>query len=231
MPPPRSQVRFIARMLPGATTAPYPGFVAPMLATPRKTVPRGVKWLHEIAFDGTRVQAHLVAGRATLYTPRGEDCTQRFPSIGHAVKALPANHAIIDGVIVAAQEDARSDTMICYAFDLLFLDGFDIRAAPLAGRKRVLQGFITEAKQQQVARMSAAKSGISLAPSHRMSLRSCGLQSLAEASEPRLAYSEHLADGAAMLRHAGKIGARGIVSKAKDAPYRSGRTADWLWIT
>ena len=81
-------------------------------------MPRGAKWLHEIAFDGARVQAHLVAGRATLYTPRGDDCTQRFPSIADAVKALPANHAIIDGVIVAAQEDARSDGMVCYAFDL-----------------------------------------------------------------------------------------------------------------
>jgi bifunctional non-homologous end joining protein LigD len=194
MPPPRSQVRFIARTLPGAVTAPYPGFVAPMLATPRKAPPRGAKWLHEIAFEGTRVQAHLVEGHAALFSADGGDCTRRFGAIAEAVKALPANHAIIDGVI-AGSPDKRSDAVVCYAFDLLFLDGFDIRAAPLIERKRVLQGF------------------------------------LAEAGEPLLAYSEHLANGAAMLRHAREIGARGIVSKSKEAPYRSGRTTEWLLVT
>jgi bifunctional non-homologous end joining protein LigD len=230
MPPPRSQARFIARTLPGAMTAPYPGFVAPMLPTLRTAVPRGAKWLHEIAFDGARVQAHLAEGRASLFTAGGEDCTRRYSAIAAAVKALPANHAIIDGVI-AGPPDERSEATACYAFDLLFLDGFDIRAAPLAERKRVLQGFLAEAKQQQVARMSAAKSGISLPASPRMSLRSCELQSLEETGNPHITYSEHLADGAAMLRHAREIGARGIVSKSKEARYRSGRTTEWLLIT
>jgi bifunctional non-homologous end joining protein LigD len=195
MPPPRSQVRFIARTLPGAATTSYPGFIAPMLAIARKKIPTGTKWLHELAFDGVRVQAHLVQGRATLYAPGGGDCTQRFISIGDAVKALPANHAVFDGVIVADPEGARSDRMVCYAFDLIFLDGFDIRAAPLIERKRVLEGLLAEAKQ------------------------------------PRFAYSEHFAAGATVLRHARKIGARGIVSKDKDAPYRSGRSVDWILIT
>jgi bifunctional non-homologous end joining protein LigD len=194
MPPPRSQVRFIARTLPGAVTAPYPGFVAPMLATLRKAPPRGAKWLHEIAFDGMRVQPHLVEGRASLFSADGGDCTERFGAIAEAAKALPANHAIIDGVIVGPP-DKRSGAAVCYVFDLLFLDGFDIRAAPLAERKRVLQGF------------------------------------LAEAREARVIYSEHLANGAAMLRHAREIGARGIVSKSKEVPYRSGRTPEWLFVT
>ena len=157
-----------------------------MLATARKKVPAGAKWLHEMVFDGVRVQAHLVTGRATLYTRDGEDCTQRFPAIAEAVQALPANHAIIDGV--------PRDRMVCYAFDLLFLDGFDTRSATLVERKRVLEGFI------------------------------------AEAGHPRLAYSEHLSDGETMLRHARKIGASGIVCKAKDAPYRSGRTSEWIEV-
>jgi bifunctional non-homologous end joining protein LigD len=181
MPPPRSQVRFIARTLPGATTTPYPGFIAPMLAIARKKIPTGAKWLHELAFDGVRVQAHLVQGRVT--------------SIADAVKALPANHAVFDGVIVADPEGARSDGVVCYAFDLIFLDGFDIRGAPLIERKRVLEGLLAEAKQ------------------------------------PRFAYSEHFAAGATVLRHARKTGARGIVSKDKDAPYRSGRSVDWILIT
>src|SRR5439155_5038763 len=86
--------------------------------------------------------------------------------------------------------------MVYYVFDLLHLDGFDTRAAPLIDRKRVLQGFLTEA----------------------------------QASAPRVLYSEHFEDGAALYARAADMNLEGVVSKRADAPYRSGRTDAWVKV-
>jgi bifunctional non-homologous end joining protein LigD len=143
-------------MLPGAKPADYPGFTEPCLATLRQHAPLGARWVREIKFDGYRMQAHLREGRPTIYTRRGHDWTHRMRSIAEAVKALPANDLILDGeLIVQSQEghsdfgllqedlgSGRDDRMIYYAFDLLYLDGFDLRAAPLIERKGVLREFL-----------------------------------------------------------------------------------------
>lgn len=201
----RSAARFNARMLPGAKAADYPGFIEPCLATLRQHAPTGERWVREVKFDGYRMQAHLRGGVPTIYTRRGYDWTARMPVIAEAVAALPANDLILDGELIAQnakghsdfgmlQKDlgsGRQDRMVYYAFDLLYLDGFDLRAAPLLERKRVLDEFLT-----------------------RSSI---------------IAHSEHIeVDGAKMMQQACAMGMEGIISKLRDAPYRSGRGESWI---
>lgn len=203
----RSSSRFLARVLPHGKPAAFPGFIKPCLASLRTNVPTARRFLHELKLDGYRVQAHLRDGRATLYTRSGLDWTKRFPWIAADVAYLPAATAILDGEIISAEKDGRPnfgalqedlrrrryDRMVYYTFDLLHLDGFDTRPAPLIERKRVLQSFLTEA----------------------------------QGSAPRVLYSEHFEDGAALYAHAIKLGLEGVVSKRADAPYCSGRGEHW----
>jgi bifunctional non-homologous end joining protein LigD len=155
----RSSSRFLARVLPGAKPAPFPDFIEPCLASLRTSVPSASGFVHELKLDGYRVQAHLHDGRVRLYTRSGLDWTNRFPSIAVDIGRLPASKLIIDGEVISAdaqgrpsfstlQDDLkqrRYDRMVYYAFDLLHLDGFDTRTAPLIERKRVLQSFLLEA--------------------------------------------------------------------------------------
>ena len=71
MTPPRSSARFVARMVKGAKPVTMPGFIEPALATRRDEAPVGQQWVHEIKYDGWRVQAHLDGGEVTLFTRRG----------------------------------------------------------------------------------------------------------------------------------------------------------------
>lgn len=156
---PRSTSRFAARVLAGAKPSPFPGFIKPCLATSRGQVTSARGFVHELKLDGYRIQAHLRDGHVTLYTRTGLDWTNRFPAIAADVGRLPAGKLVIDGEVISAdargrpdfsalQDDlkrGRHDRMVYYAFDLLHLDGFDTRAAPLIERKRVLKSFLAEA--------------------------------------------------------------------------------------
>jgi bifunctional non-homologous end joining protein LigD len=115
--------------------------------------------VHELKLDGYRVQAHLRDGRVRLYTRSGLDWVNRFPTIAADVGRLPAGKVVLDGEVISADANGRPsfsalqddlkqkryDRMVYYVFDLLHLDGFDTRAAPLIERKRVLQSFLSEA--------------------------------------------------------------------------------------
>lgn len=151
----RSRARFIARVLPGAKIAPFPAYIAPSRVTARKKPPTGDGWLHEITRDGWRVQARLSEGRTTIVGEGGEDCTEQFASIAAALAAIPANDIVLDGEVAQDGEGPRNPSasrkelragrtngLVLYAFDLLYLDGFDIRAAPLVERKRVLRELL-----------------------------------------------------------------------------------------
>src|SRR4051812_32975560 len=158
-PGPRSMVRFIGRVIQGSKPGKHPGFVQPALATLRTKPPTGVGYIHEIKFDGYRVQAHLRGGLVSLWTRGGLDWTKRFPTIAVAMDSIPATEMIIDGEVISATpngrvdfsqlqadlSNSRYDRMIYYAFDILHLDGFDLRAASLVERKRVLAGLLKEA--------------------------------------------------------------------------------------
>jgi bifunctional non-homologous end joining protein LigD len=140
-----------------AKAAPMPGYIEPSLATAAETAPSGAGWLHEIKHDGYRLQAHLENGRVKLFSRQGLDWTERFPSIAHAFADVPAKLAIIDGevlvqtaagvasfaMLVEALKSGGGD-MLYYAFDLLYLDGYDLREAPLSARKQALSELLGE---------------------------------------------------------------------------------------
>ena len=119
------------------------GFVQPCLPTGSKAPPSGKQWLHEIKHDGFRVIARKVGERVKLYSRPGNDLTRRFPLIVQSVAKLRASSCIIDGEAVACGEDGiacfelllvRWDAdggVFLYAFDLIELDGNDLRHHPL----------------------------------------------------------------------------------------------------
>jgi bifunctional non-homologous end joining protein LigD len=137
-----------------------------------RDVPDREGWLYEVKFDGYRIQAHLVKGTPTLYTRQGHDWTRRFNPLAQALAGLPANGIILDGEVVVPdakgitrfanlQEDlstGHTGRMHYYAFDLLYLDGFDLRAAPLVGRKRVLAALLEGAPSPRIHYSSHADS-------------------------------------------------------------------------
>jgi bifunctional non-homologous end joining protein LigD len=135
---------------PGGGAARMPRFVAPALCRLLPRPPEGAGWAHEIKLDGYRLQLRVEAGRAVLLTRKGLDWTGRFASIARAAAALP--DCVIDGEAVALNGEGVSDfsalqaafaagresALIFFAFDLLFLDGREVRARPLARRKEEL---------------------------------------------------------------------------------------------
>ena len=158
----RAPARFDASVVPGAKPAPFPGFVEPSHPTLREKAPSGERWVHEIKFDGYRTQAQLRGGQPVIYTRRGHDWTRRFQTIADALAALPAKDLILDGEAViadsrgvpdfgllhAALAAGRQDRLLYYAFDLLHLDGFDLRGARLAERKHVLAELLAGASER-----------------------------------------------------------------------------------
>jgi bifunctional non-homologous end joining protein LigD len=183
-----------------------PGFIKPQHATLRAKAPKGDQWLHEIKFDGYRVQIHLNKGKRKVYTRNGLDWTKRFSVIAGALD-IPGQ-AIIDGEVVVVHDGrtnfselqaelaaGNQDKLTFYAFDLLWRDG-DLRRLPQIERKQALLDLLGE-------------NGI----------------------EAPIVFSEHLTgDGQEMFQHAAKLGWEGIVSKNTQAPYRSDRNGAWLKI-
>ncbi|WP_291710681.1 non-homologous end-joining DNA ligase [Bradyrhizobium sp.] len=204
----RTQTRFSARMIQGARPSDMPGFVAPQLAASRARAPSGDQWLHEIKYDGYRVQLHVDKQRRIIFTRTGLDWTKRFAVIAGAFD-IPVERAILDGEIVVIRDGRTSfaelqaelakgnqDRLLFYAFDLLYLEGFDLTEAALVERKRILKMLFDET----------------------------GLQS-------PIVYSEHLqTDGNQMLAHACKLKFEGIISKNAQAPYRSERSDAWIKV-
>ncbi|MDB5539154.1 MAG: ATP-dependent ligase [Devosia sp.] len=138
----------------GAVKGPPPGEVEPQLASSATEPPNeeAAHWLHEIKFDGYRTIAHLIDGKVQLITRSGIDWTRRYGDLPKEFAKLPARQAILDGEIVvldehgisrfAALQDALSQgagsKLHFYAFDLLYLDGYDLRKAELTDRKQLL---------------------------------------------------------------------------------------------
>jgi bifunctional non-homologous end joining protein LigD len=153
--------RFVGRGIDGAAPAPFPDFIEPCCPVERKEPPSGGDWLHEIKHDGYRAQAHVHEGAVSVFTRRGNDWAARMPTIAASVKALPVNNTILDGELVAV--DAKGQAvfyelpsaitakptrvtarLVYYAFDLLYLDGFDLRGAALVDRKRFLEALLAD---------------------------------------------------------------------------------------
>lgn len=148
-----------AATIPSSRPASYPGFIPPCDPTLREHAPSGSDWLHEIKIDGYRAQLHVHAGRIIVYSRSGYDWTKQFGQIAHAAQALADRELIIDGEATVLgntglpdfqalrRELAKkhSDRLIYLAFDLLYLDGHDLRRVPLFERKRALKDVLAKA--------------------------------------------------------------------------------------
>lgn len=183
--------------------APYPGFVPPALASDIDRVPNGARWIHEVKFDGYRVQVHLRDAAVKVFTRRGNDWTNRFRKIAADAWHINAGSAIMDGEVVVPAADGttdfsvlqnelkgRSTKIVLVAFDLLYLNGYDLRKLPLSERKAHLKKLI-------------AKTDVQFSESFEI-------------------------DGREMFKHACSIGLEGVVSKVRDSRYPSGRGNDWV---
>jgi bifunctional non-homologous end joining protein LigD len=154
----------VEKLAKGGTKAPMPEALEPCLATLVAEVPRGPNWIHEIKWDGYRLLVFKSGRKTRILTRRGHDWTARFPSIAKAVDALPVETAILDGEAVvedengvsnfSALQNALSDehgrvakNAVYYAFDLLYLDGSDLRALPLEERKARLAAIVPPVKE------------------------------------------------------------------------------------
>ena len=183
--------------------APYPGFIEPALATSIEKVPSGERWLHEIKFDGYRVQVDLANEAVKVFTRRGNDWTKRFRKIADDAWHIAAGSAIIDGEVVVPSENGTTDfsvlqnelkgkstKIVLVAFDLLYLNGYDLRRLPLIERKAHLKKIIDGTDIQ---------------------------------------FSESFEiEGREMFAHACKVGLEGVVSKVRDSAYISGRGNNWV---
>lgn len=150
--------------LPGARKTALPGFLAPQLATLVKEAPAGDQWVHELKFDGYRMICRIARGKVQFWSRNGKDWTTKFPNLVEAMKSLPAKTAILDGEIVIVDEDGRSSfqklqramgkgvtaTFVYEAFDILYLDGFNLTQAPLLQRKLLLKKLCKAAGQDSV---------------------------------------------------------------------------------
>jgi bifunctional non-homologous end joining protein LigD len=206
--PAKASTRTPLTAIDGAVKAALPSFVEPCLATLVTAPPKGDAWVHEVKFDGYRIEARIDRGNVMMLTRKGLDWTGRFGTLPASLARLPCQSALIDGELVVEDRDGRSsftaladalkeglsERLILQCFDLLFLDGFNLMRAPLVERKALLADLIG----------SNAKSG-------------------------QIRFSEHKrGDGARLLREACRRGLEGIISKRADRPYRSGRHDDWL---
>ncbi|TCL65827.1 DNA ligase D [Rhizobium sp. BK251] len=187
-----------------AAKSTMPDFIAPQLCETRERPPSADGWIHEIKFDGYRIQMRI-DGEVTLKTRKGLDWTAKYPAIAASAASLP--DAIIDGEICALDEhgapdfaalqaalsEGKTDALVYFAFDLLFEGDEDLRQLPLTERKERLQKLLEDAGE-----------------------------------DPRLRFVEHFETGGdAVLKSACRLSLEGIVSKQADAPYQSGRTETW----
>jgi bifunctional non-homologous end joining protein LigD len=134
-------------------------FIPPCQPTLRTAPPRGPGWSHEVKFDGWRLQLHKASASVRLLSRHGHDLTSTFPTVASAVATLDATTAILDGELVATNADGVPDfralqcrspdtTLAVWVFDLLEVNGRDLRALSLGERRHHLE-------QQLVSRRDA----------------------------------------------------------------------------
>src|SRR5260221_904170 len=212
LPPKRQQIPIGHEELQGTRKTAMPARVEPMLATLADHPFSDPNWLFEIKWDGVRALARIENGTLTLRSRTGVDIAKRYPELSSLPSALAARQAIIDGEIVALDEqghsnferlqermhvDATSDSLVTrirvvyFAFDLLYCDGYDLGEAPLLERKQLLQCLLYTSE--------------------------------------RFRYADHqLEHGKELFALAEQNGLEGIVAKRVDSPYVSDRSPYWV---
>jgi bifunctional non-homologous end joining protein LigD len=161
-----SAVPFAPADLPGAKEG-LPAFIAPQLASEAPAPPVGAHWVHELKLDGYRIQAHIdKSGKVRLFTRSGLDWTHRMPLIARELGRLKAESAILDGEVVvlnaegqssfaelqAAFDEGASHPLTYFVFDLLHLNGHNLRHEPLAERKQILEQMLNSLPEHEVIR-------------------------------------------------------------------------------
>jgi bifunctional non-homologous end joining protein LigD len=140
-------------------TRPGLGIIEPCLPSPAKAPPSGPGWLHEIKHDGFRILARRDSAGVRLITRNANDFTDRFPFIATAVAELPVKSCLIDGEAIVCDENGLAvfdlirrhgagERAVLSAFDLLELDGKDLRRKPIETRKALLAKLL---KGQQMS--------------------------------------------------------------------------------
>ncbi|SAK75681.1 DNA polymerase [Caballeronia temeraria] len=190
-------------------TAPgeMPVLIEPQLATLIDRHPPEGEWSYEIKFDGYRMLTRIESGEVKLITRNGHDWTERMPRLRAALTDLPADSAWIDGEAVVLDASGKPDfnslqnafdrrstaDIVLYVFDLLWLNGTDVREQPLRSRRALLHELMQSVES------------------------------------PLLRYSDDFAeDPVSLVASACKMKLEGIIGKRADAPYRSGRSNDWI---
>ena len=202
--------------LDGTVKRPMPTTIHPMLATSVDEPFDGVEWLFEIKWDGYRAIAFIADGKLRLVSRNQNELTARFPELKDLPKFVKAETAILDGEVVALDDEGRASfslmqqrtgfrpggrrgttkadvPVLYYAFDLLYLDGYDLRKLPLEARKKKLASLLITGSS--------------------------------------LRYSDHYEkQGKALFEMARAKGLEGILAKKRDSIYQERRTSEWLKI-
>ncbi len=193
-----------------------PAAIYPMLATSINEPFDGPDWLFEIKWDGYRAVAFLEDGKVRLVSRNQNELTPRYPELKDLAKSVKARSAILDGEVVALDEQGRPSfslmqqrtgfrpggrraaanadvPVLYYAFDLLYLDGYDLRQFPLEERKKKLAAILVTGDS--------------------------------------LRYSDHYErQGKALFEIAREKGLEGILAKKRDSIYQERRSSEWLKI-
>jgi bifunctional non-homologous end joining protein LigD len=184
-----------------------PSLIEPQLATLVNHAPSEGEWSYEIKFDGYRMLARLENGSARLFTRNGHDWSDRMPKLVTALAGLAVDSAWVDGEAVVLDAsgvpdfnalqnafDRRSTSkIVLFFFDLMYINGTDIREQPLRARRALLAELMEEVNTDL------------------------------------LRYSEDFAqDPGSLVASACKMRLEGIIGKRANAPYRSGRSTDWI---
>jgi bifunctional non-homologous end joining protein LigD len=183
-------------------------FVEPSLASPAESPPKGARWQHEIKLDGYRIQARIDGEEVRLLTRKGLDWTDRFASVAQALRELSLGSAILDGEVVV--EDSAG------------ISSFNELVSDLkAGRQDRFRYYAFDLLYLNGVDLTNAE--LADRKATLASVLPSGLQA------EKLTLSEHFTiDGDKFFDHISRLGLEGMISKRRDAPYRSGRTKDWL---
>ncbi len=204
-----------AAKISGAVEAPMPGFFAPMGAALAERLPKGKDWIFEVKWDGVRGLLHISHGALTIYTRNNNRCENQYPELQVIPHYIDAQEAILDGEIVALDQQgvshfeliqprihlkdansiaklAQKNPVHLYVFDLLYLNGFDLRRVPLIERMRLLQKIVKTFRLLRI--------------------------------------SEHFDGGEELLEVARQTGLEGLIAKAGHSIYESRRSPNWLKI-
>lgn len=188
------------------------GFLPVALATLEPQAPSGPEWIHEEKLDGYRIEAVVSDSGVRLYSRNEKDWTMRFPGVVEALRDLPVQAAVLDGEIVAldvhgatsfqqlqqSMEHHEIRNVRYHVFDILSLNGTDLRELPLTFRRDFLREVLRELPR-------SARGGAAVRPTRQFSERD---------GDP--------------LQQACALGIEGVVSKRDDSAYPLGRSPMWV---